>query len=140
MQGTARSRRRRHGARQSSARSKAALQAAAQGLPREEWRSQVFCQKYQLMEAVAREKCLVPGVPTCVAVSDFLQLGPGISGLGAQTAPEGCWKLADRNRQAVNTPQPPCPLPKPPCCIHGREHDRPSPFRHFFSPSVKGQS
>lgn len=61
------SRRRRHRVRQSSARSKAALQAAAQGLPRGEWRSQVFCQKYQLMEAVAREKFLVPGVPTCVA-------------------------------------------------------------------------
>lgn len=65
-QGITPSRRRQHRARQSSARSKAALQAAAQGLPRGEWRSQVFCQKYQLMEAVAREKFLVSGVPTCV--------------------------------------------------------------------------
>lgn len=50
----------------SPARSKAALPAAAQGLPRGEWRSQVFCQKHQLMEAVARQEFLGPGAPTCV--------------------------------------------------------------------------
>jgi len=75
--GTALSRRGRRRAQRSSVRFKAALQAAAQGLPRGEWSSQVFCQKYQLMGAAAREKFLLSGVPTCVTA-------PGLPAAGAE--------------------------------------------------------